>query len=563
MLVFAAAETMHAETWHATSLQVYLNKPYVETMDSLEACLQRMEAAHVSLDDEEAVWNKIKALAKARHDERLALSIDYYLVYNQAKRGATSEAMIDLYQFITDKTEKIAFRELMIRSITSQASLYHYIRNYETAFALYKKLEKLVETIDDETYPDKVLAYFAISSIYFQFHDYELATQVLKRAIEIPIQSRNLQCYMSLRNTLGLCYAEMNQLDSAEFYFRSIINEARHRDEYMADLWAAIAQKNIAEAYALKGEYEKAIPIYIAVFDYMSKEETEDDFATGTAISLAQAYLNTGKIREAEALFNNRLKRERITDYRLHDWFEAISLYYQHTGKLEKALAYADSTRHIEKEEYERLNAMRLLRVEQQANALEMELSNTEKEQTRNYLFFALAGCLLLSIALGIWMYLHRQIARKNRSLYLQIQELMQKEKEVEQQLLDAPKEELSHDMQLFRSLSELMQKEKTFTDSNLTRKKLSDQLHTNEAYLADAIREATGETFTTYISGLRLQYALELLNEHPNMTYDAVAIGSGHGSYSSFFRAFSKKYGITPFEYRKLATVQKKIVTK
>ncbi|GHT66829.1 hypothetical protein AGMMS50239_28940 [Bacteroidia bacterium] len=36
-----------------------------------------------------------------------------------------------------------------------------------------------------------------------------------------------------------------------------------------------------------------------------------------------------------------------------------------------------------------------------------------EKEKTHNYLLFALAGCLLLAVALGIWIYLNRKIAGK------------------------------------------------------------------------------------------------------------------------------------------------------
>ncbi|MDR1938639.1 MAG: hypothetical protein LBQ73_09130, partial [Tannerellaceae bacterium] len=62
--------------------------------------------------------------------------------------------------------------------------------------------------------------------------------------------------------------------------------------------------------------------------------------------------------------------------------------------------------------------------------------------------------CLLLAVSLGIWICLNRQ----NRSLYRQIQLLMQKEKDAERQLLGAPEEELSHSMQLFRKLSKLMQ---------------------------------------------------------------------------------------------------------
>jgi YesN/AraC family two-component response regulator len=218
-------------------------------------------------------------------------------------------------------------------------------------------------------------------------------------------------------------------------------------------------------------------------------------------------------------------------------------------AETEKTVNYADSVR----------NAAFNEQLDELRTRYEVDKHIAEKEKTRNYLLFALAGCLLLAVAWGIWIYLNRRIAAKNRSLYMQIQELMQKEKAMEQILLEAPEEELSRSMQLFRKMSERMQAEKTFTDPELNRKKLADLLHTNEVYLADAIREATGETFSAYLSGIRLQYTLQLMNEHPRMPLDTVAVDSGHGSYASFFRLFTKKYGVTPSEYHKMSALKKK----
>jgi AraC-like DNA-binding protein len=227
-----------------------------------------------------------------------------------------------------------------------------------------------------------------------------------------------------------------------------------------------------------------------------------------------------------------------------------------HLQKTEESITAFDRTMELR-------DSIRNVEIQSQLDELrtvyEVDKITAEKEKTHNLLIFALIGCLLLAIALGIWMYLHRQIAKKNRSLYIQIQELLQKEKEAEKLLLEVPEAELSRAMQLFRKLSELMQTEKPFTDPDLNRKKLADRLGTNEIYLADAIREATGETFTTYLSNLRLQYSLELMTEQPDLTFDAVAIDSGHGSYSAFLRLFTKKYGITPSEYRKLAAAKKR----
>ncbi|MDR2679375.1 MAG: helix-turn-helix domain-containing protein [Tannerella sp.] len=177
-----------------------------------------------------------------------------------------------------------------------------------------------------------------------------------------------------------------------------------------------------------------------------------------------------------------------------------------------------------------------------------------ENTHTRNYLFFALGGCSILTVALGIWFCYTRLVRRKNRSLYLRIQKLIHLEGEAKERLLNVPEEKLSREMQIFRRLSRYMQDEKPFIDPALNRKMLAARMNTNETYLADAIRETTGETVSSYISGLRLRYALMLLNEHPEMTLDTIAVDSGHGSYSPFFRSFTKKYGITPSEYRKMS---------
>lgn len=177
-----------------------------------------------------------------------------------------------------------------------------------------------------------------------------------------------------------------------------------------------------------------------------------------------------------------------------------------------------------------------------------------EKRIAQQRWIIALITSVLLLILLTIYYVYSRRLKRKNLSLFQQIQEITQKEKAVEQCLLSRPEESLSKEMQLFRRLSNTMHNEKLFTDPELNRKKLADHIGTNEMYLADAIKEATGETFSSYISNLRLQYAIELFNSSPQLTLDAVAVDSGHGSYSPFYRSFIKKYGITPSEYRKLA---------
>ena len=195
----------------------------------------------------------------------------------------------------------------------------------------------------------------------------------------------------------------------------------------------------------------------------------------------------------------------------------------------------------------------------------EVDKITTEKEKKQQQVLLAVFICALLFVALFIYILYSRRLQQRNLALYQQVQELSRKEKAVETCFLSKPEETLSKEMLLFRQLSERMKAEKLFTDTDINRKKLADLLGTNETYLANAIRQGRAETFSDYISNLRLQYAVDLMEEHPEMTFDSIAVDSGYGSYSQFFRLFSRKYGITPSEYRKMLVKksQHKNITK
>ena len=172
----------------------------------------------------------------------------------------------------------------------------------------------------------------------------------------------------------------------------------------------------------------------------------------------------------------------------------------------------------------------------------EVDKITAEKEQKHQQVIWAIAVCMLLLVALFIYFLYSRRLKQRNLALYQQVQELSRKEKAVESCFLSKPEETLSKEMQLFRQLSKLMKTEKLFINTEINRKTVANHLGTNENYLASAIRAVRGETFSDYVSNLRLQHALELLNDQPDMTFEAIGIDSGHGSYSQFFRAFNKK---------------------
>lgn len=84
----------------------------------------------------------------------------------------------------------------------------------------------------------------------------------------------------------------------------------------------------------------------------------------------------------------------------------------------------------------------------------------------------------------------------------------------------------------------------------NLSLRALSEQYHLNYTYCSELFREMTHQTFTKYITGLRMSRARELIRR-PEYSLTDIAAAVGYKNYHHFVTTFKNHFGQTPTAYR------------
>lgn len=88
------------------------------------------------------------------------------------------------------------------------------------------------------------------------------------------------------------------------------------------------------------------------------------------------------------------------------------------------------------------------------------------------------------------------------------------------------------------------------YTDPDLSVEMICRQLHMSPAYFSTMFRKETGTTYVAYLTEVRLNKAVELLNETNDKTY-VIARKVGYQEQNYFSYVFKKKYGVSPTRFR------------
>ncbi len=88
------------------------------------------------------------------------------------------------------------------------------------------------------------------------------------------------------------------------------------------------------------------------------------------------------------------------------------------------------------------------------------------------------------------------------------------------------------------------------YSDINLSVAAIAKEMSLNSSYLSHFFKEQTDNCITDYINEIRINKAMELLNDR-RLTINEIAGTVGFGTANTFIRVFKKDKGITPGEFR------------
>jgi DNA-binding CsgD family transcriptional regulator len=276
-------------------------------------------------------------------------------------------------------------------------------------------------------YPKAIEIVVDLAHSYYHLGNYTVCKELLLPIRNIPA---NIYYTEHIHNTLGLVYRELNQLDSALYYFRKTV-EFAEASQYYA--WVGIASGNIGTVYIKQNKPDMALPYAKLFYEYSVKEINNLSNTTIAEALIELAEINMLKqnadvvieqLKEAEKLMFSKQNYYIPNNYQLlkkiyftlsaayllkKNYSEAFN-YYQETKRVEDSIAsrniidqYTKTQTQIEAEKS--LHKIKLI-----------ENENKLSIQRRNFMVF---GLVLIGLLLLTWNNRQRLKHRKDKELFL------------------------------------------------------------------------------------------------------------------------------------------------
>ncbi len=322
----------------------------------------------------------------------------------------------------------------LTENLNNLALLYQRLNRYEEAVKAYQDVIVFSDSLGD--FVGEIYAAVNLMSLYMDLKDQEKALEYYKSAItiveKVPTTSLEVideleSVYSVIYMNAAICHDELNQLDSAIFYFEkadealSFITDSYARSYWegyikgnLGDIFYKLATKNNAEINDSKSGYLATSLSYAEEANSIFNDIQDDRGRAFTLINIGKTYNELGDYASAEKKLMEGITMSKDIGFRetIRDGYEhlAKNSEYRHDYKnsiiyLHKWLDYRDSISNDERTKLTRGLEVRFETAQKEKEILELGLQNeiAAREQTiQRYIYFT-SILLLLGAAYMIF----------------------------------------------------------------------------------------------------------------------------------------------------------------
>ena len=348
-----------------------------------------------------------------------------------------------------------------------------------------------------------------------------------------------------------LNYYQLHSGDFAEDSDRLPPSKDAHA--HWCDFYRAQAHGFLARAYALLGRTKEARR-EIAVF-----EATEHGQSYSGKCMIAAAWKKVGywdKVLEIDAVTEQRMGADTLNaDYAtiLRDRSDAARA----RGHYHEALLWLDRYSNIQEMLSQQFQSSQAHEYASKYHAKEQELeiqkAREDARRKTSALVVVLVVFVLAAIASVYYRAQQRLISEKNHVLVRLINRFAPSAKPVTstKTATEGVVEVTEQDRDLFNAIDETIRGERLYANVSLQRQDILDRFNMRRQVLNKLMSAfAGGESFPSYVNGIRLEEAVRLLRDEPDRSISDIAETVGF-TIANFRVAFKQSYGITPAEFR------------
>ncbi len=441
-------------------------------------------------------------------------------------------------------------------AIKLKGSHYYENKNYKKALDYYLKAREYAQ--------NKYIFYeinFRLGLIKTRLGKHREALNIHKEILafgeKMYEERKNQKFKYPKSNILGYKYAIANSykdlglLDSAYYFNKIGIRESREIND--SSIYYFLLNQGTVNY--LNKSYKNAIDTLKIAEKYFNKKEDPYNYAE-TSYYLGESnweIKNTKKailyFKKVDSVFNTTPGLLPI----VRNSYERLIKHYKNKNDLNNQLKYLLQLKKMDSvlSTYSNYANTKLLReydlplIVGETNRINSLLE--KKKKTLNTVIAVITILLIGTIYLLVFQYRRRKLykARFNEIVHTETQPATNElKKNIEE--LTISKEIIA---QILTSL-ENFENEKRYINSELTLQNLAKELNTNSNYLSKVINHYKNVSYSKYITGLRIQFAIEELktnNTFRKYTIKAIAKEVGFNNAESFSKAFYAKTGIKP----------------